>query len=111
MKLTHERSGSADVLRIEGRINAGSAPELEKEVLALVERGEGSVVLELARVDYVSSAGLRVFLTAVRALAGGSRGFALAAPTPDVMEVIKLTGFHRVLTIRDSVEAALAETA
>ena len=99
------------MLRIEGRINAGSAPELEKEVLALVEHGEGSLVLDLAQVDYISSAGLRVFLTAVKELAGRSRNFALAAPSPDVLDVVKLTGFHQILTIRDSLEAALAETA
>ena len=107
MKFEHQKSGTTDVLHIEGRIDAGSAPQLEKEVSALIGRGHGSVVLDLARVDYVSSAGLRVFLIAFKALAEQSRGFALAALNADVMGVVKLTGFHQILTIRDTLDAAL----
>ena len=107
MKLEHEKSGNTVVLHIVGRIDASSAPELEKEVSALIGRGDGSIVLDLAQVDYVSSAGLRVFLIAVRALAAESRSFALAAVNADVMEVVTLTGFQRILTIYDTLEAAL----
>ncbi len=107
MKLEQENFSNADVLHIDGRIDASSAPVLQKEITSLIEESDGSIVLDLADVDYVSSAGLRVFLMAVKVLANESRGFALAALNADVMDVVNLTGFHQVLTVRDTVEDAL----
>lgn len=109
MKIAHERSGTTDVLHAEGRIDASSAPDLEAELLELIESGENSVVFDLEQVDYISSAGLRVLLIAVKTLASESRKFALAAPNDDVMNVIRMTGFDKILTVGETLGLALSE--
>lgn len=109
MRTTNDRSGSTDILHVEGRIDATSSPELERQLLEVSKDGQGAVLLDFSGVDYVSSAGLRVLLVGVKALAGSPRSLAVAGAREDVMDVIQLTGFHRILTIYGSLENALAE--
>lgn len=109
MNIDHSRHGAIDVLSISGRIDTTTAPQLEKVLISTIDAGEGGVVLDLAQVEYVSSAGLRVFLLGVKAMTGAGRRFTLAAVTQDVLDVINLTGFQRVLTLADTVDAACAQ--
>ncbi|MEM9764604.1 MAG: STAS domain-containing protein [Pseudomonadota bacterium] len=106
MNIDHTRRGATDVLSITGRIDTTTAPQLEKALMSTINAGQGSVVLDLANVEYVSSAGLRVFLLGVKAMAGAARRFTLAAVSRDVLDVINLTGFQRVLTLAETVDAA-----
>ena len=71
-------------------------------------RDGGVLVLDLAGLDYVSSAGLRVLLKAAKeARAAGSR-FALAGLRPAVREVFEVSGFFAVLTAYPTRAEALA---
>jgi len=107
VKTRNDKNGSTDILHIEGRIDATSSPELEKQILEVSEVGSGAVLLDFSGVDYVSSAGLRVLLVGVKSLSGSARNLVVAGARDDVMDVIQLTGFHRILTIYGSLESAL----
>lgn len=109
MKTTHQSTETGDVIAIEGRLDASTARDFEAAIMAAV--GTGPVVLDFTEVDYISSAGLRVLLLALKALTAKGRRLALAMPNPDVMDVIKLTGFDKLLDCHDGVEAALASAA
>ena len=82
-----------------GRLDGSNAPTAEKELIALVE-SNGSVDVNLAGLDYVSSAGLRVFLAAAKAAKGKGGKLVLVAPKPAVLEVLQISGFDRILEIR-----------
>lgn len=82
-----------------GRLDGSNAPAAEKELIALVE-SNGSVDVNLAALDYVSSAGLRVFLAAAKAAKGKGGKLVLVAPKPAVLEVLQISGFDRILEIR-----------
>jgi anti-anti-sigma factor len=109
VNIAHERLGTTDVLHVAGRIDASSAPELEAELMSRVDAGDSSIIFNLADVDYISSAGLRVLLLGVKTLAAKNRKFALAAPNDDVMNVVKMTGFDKILAVHGTLEQALAE--
>ncbi len=111
MKTTQYSTDSGDVVQIEGRVDASTAKELETAVMAAVGSGDGLLVLDMEAVDYISSAGLRVLLIALKALAAKGRRLALAALNPDVLDVVKLTGFDKLLDCHDSVDAAMAGAA
>ena len=78
---------------ISGRLDTTTAPELEKE---LDFTGSTSVEFDLADLEYVSSAGLRVILMVQKNMKGN---FVLKNVKPEIMEIFEITGFADILTI------------
>lgn len=93
MKINKIAEGTRLTLAIEGRIDTITAPELEAEI---VTDGIDELVFDLANVDYISSAGLRVLLASQKKMAGKSMKIANARPP--VMEVFDITGFSSIFT-------------
>ena len=93
------RKQEADVLtlRIEGRLDTITAPQLENEIKTGLS-SVNSLVLDLEKLDYISSAGLRVLLQAEKIMSrlGGMR---ILNVNEAVMEVFEITGFSSILTI------------
>ncbi len=89
-----------------GRIDAASAPMLEGELSKAIDEGHRRIVVNLSSVDYMSSAGLRVLLAAMKRLKKAEGNLVLCAMKPFVQEVFDLTGFSRIFTICDSEEEA-----
>jgi anti-anti-sigma factor len=108
MEITAEEAGPAIVLHVAGQLDTRTAPELETKVDALLAEGDKSLIFDLSRTVYVSSAGLRVMLSAAKRMLGANQRFALCGVNADVMEVLTMTGFHRILPIHDDVEHTLA---
>ncbi len=107
MEITATRHATATVLALAGRLDGLASPALEKQIDALRAEGVTTLVLDLAGLDYVSSAGLRVFLSAAKKFkTAGGRATFVALPAP-VREVFELSGFLTVLDVRADVTAAL----
>lgn len=106
MDITESQLSSSTVLALSGRLDGLASPALDQKVDELVAAGVRSVVFDCSALNYVSSAGLRSFLTAAKKLktAGGRASF--AALTPAVNEVFELSGFLTVLSIYPTPEAA-----
>lgn len=106
MDITETKTNSATVLALSGRLDGLASPGLEQKVDALVAAGTRSLVFDCSKLDYASSAGLRVFLTSAKKLksAGGKASF--AALTPAVHEIFELSGFLNVLEVRATVADA-----
>lgn len=100
--------GDVQVVELTGRLDSITAPEFDKKI---VELPGSRIVLDLAKLEYISSAGLRSVLGALkRATAGGGK-LALAAPIPSVVEVFEISGFITLVTVypdRASAVAALS---
>ena len=95
-----------NLYRPKGRIDATNAAAAESEALALLERAGPSVVIDLSQVAYISSAGLRVLLVAAKAARARGGKAVVVAPQPGVLEVLKMSGFDKIIPISDSVESA-----
>ena len=94
-----KKSQNADVMKIalEGRLDTTTAPALEAEVKASMD-GVSHLVFDMEKLDYVSSAGLRVLLSAQKAMA--KKGdMKLINVNEIVMEIFEVTGFSDILTI------------
>ena len=97
MNVIKESSGSRLTLRIQGRLDTTTAPQLETELKASVE-GVTALVLDLAELAYISSAGLRVVLMAQKIM--NKQGtMVVRSVDPNVLEVFEVTGFSDILTI------------
>jgi anti-anti-sigma factor len=91
-----------------GRIDASNAPSVEAELLAAIETSGPALIIDLSGLGYMSSAGLRVMLVAAkRAKAAGGKAVILGAQ-PAVAEVLKMSGFDRIIPLTDSESAARA---
>ena len=93
MQINKNQDGNKLTLAPVGRVDTITAPDLEA---AVVTDGIDELVFDLAQVDYISSAGLRVLLSAQKRMAGKSMKIANAQPA--VREVFDITGFSDIFT-------------
>lgn len=84
-------------LKIEGRLDTTTAPELEACVNELTQSA-GSLTVDCEGLEYISSAGLRVILKAQKAMSAKG-GMKLIHVNEAIMEVFDITGFTDILTI------------
>lgn len=89
-------------IEIAGRIDSLSAPQIEKIVVDLSAEGERLIVCDISGVNYVSSAGLRVFLSGAKRMSGAGGELAILGMNEQVRQVFKMSGFLKILKILDS---------
>ena len=92
-----KKNTEAAALALIGRLDTVTAPELETEIVAILPTAD-SLVLDMEKLDYISSAGLRVILKTHKALSSKA-GLKLINVSDDVKEVFEITGFSDFLTI------------
>jgi anti-sigma B factor antagonist/stage II sporulation protein AA (anti-sigma F factor antagonist) len=95
------------ILRIDGRIDAASAPILERKISSLIDENHHHLILDFLKVDYLSSAGMRVLLSASKKLKSKKGELVLFSVAEDVSDVIKMAGFDKILHIVSSEKDAL----
>ena len=97
MTIVKYRDGSALTLAPEGRLDTITSPELEKVFKESLD-GVSELTLDFAKLDYISSAGLRVLLAAQKTMnRQGSMKIVHVCET--IMEIFEVTGFLDILTI------------
>jgi anti-anti-sigma factor len=95
-----------------GRIDHANAAAFEEELLPLVAQsgsGKQSLLLDFAGVEYISSVGLRVLMTAAKQARVDESRIAIAGLQPVVAEIIAISRFDRILDVYTSVTEALAK--
>ena len=97
MIITKHMNGKELVVAPEGRLDTKTASELEEALIGSIDEAE-SLVLDFAKLDYISSAGLRVLLTA-NTVMSAKGGMKVINVNEMVHEVFKLTSFTAILTI------------
>jgi anti-anti-sigma factor len=102
MRIDTRKQAGWLVCTISGRIDGTTAPELEASLSGTIDAGETRIAADLSGVQYLSSAGLRVFLATLRRLGGGE--FRLLSPNEAVREVLDISGFANIMAISDSLE-------
>ena len=94
------------VVKVSGRVDSSTAPELEKSLQGLLDTERSQIVLDLQDTEYMSSAGLRVLVAMHKATKKNGGGLCLAQSSARVKEVLDLAGLTPVFAIYpDLVEA------
>jgi anti-anti-sigma factor len=107
MEISEDRKADAVVLALSGKLDATTAKTFEKKLLSQIESGERRFVINLAQLDYISSAGLRVFLLAAKRLNSANGKILLSSLQDSVREVFDITGFSSVFCIYGSDDDAI----
>ena len=107
MNLSESKQGDVTILAAQGKLDAMSSPELDKRLSSMVESGIRRIVLDLVGLDYISSAGLRVFLSAAKRLKQAHGKLALANLSAQVQQIFDIAGFESILPVFKTVNEAV----
>ena len=107
LKIDVEEHQNVLCFRLEGRLDATSTPQLETKINEQVDAGKKHILLDFGRIDYLSSAGIRLLLSATRRLKSDGGQLNMCSVNEDVMEIIKVAGFERILNIFPTEAAAI----
>jgi len=107
MELNSGQFDGVKVVSIEGSVDAMTAGQVQGYFDDLLEKGERRIILDLSKVDFMSSAGLRVIMTVSKNLRQEGGELRLAAAQPSVEKMLKISGFTTILKSFSSLDAAL----
>ena len=97
MKISQTQNSSTMIIALEGRLDTTTAPDLEA-MLKDSLNSASEIVFDLEKLDYISSAGLRVLLSAQKAMAKKGE-MKVIHVNETVMEIFDITGFSDILNI------------
>ncbi len=108
MNIQDMQKNGISVVQLSGSIDALTAPAITEHLGSLISSGQVRLVVDLSGVDFTSSAGLRLLLNAVKDARARGGDLRLAAVQPDVMKVLKISGFTNILKLFENVDEAVA---
>lgn len=95
-------------MAVTGKIDSDTSPLFEAHMLKWVETESSSFVLDLSSVSFMSSAALRVLLTMAKRTSRNKKTIVLAAPSPEIQDILDIANFSAVFKIEPTVDAAIA---
>lgn len=108
MEISLQEYKRVAVITVVGRIDSATAGELESTMRSVMDNGHKHLVLDLAAVDFLSSSGLRVMVTAMKNLRKGAGDLTIAQPSERVASSLSIAGLDTLFKTFESREAAIA---
>lgn len=107
MELTETKIANGTVVAISGRLDGISSVEAQKKLITILQ-GEGmNLIINFQNVDYITSAGMRTLLLVAKRAKELSKFVCLINLTPQIEEILELTGFLSFLRVYKDLETAL----
>ncbi|UCD80179.1 MAG: STAS domain-containing protein [Desulfobacterales bacterium] len=107
MEITQKEENGIVSISITGRLDADSAPEAEKVVKEALEGQTTRILFNLDALEYLSSAGLRVLLSAAKEMRRRDGKIVLCCLNEFVKEIFEVSGFQSLIPIAESVESGM----
>ncbi len=107
MKISVKTTNEVKVLAFEGRLDSQTSPDAQQQLTRLIEEGATKILVNLEKVDYISSAGLRVLLVVAKQLKATDGELRICSLNEVVKEVFDISGFDLILPISASESEAL----
>ena len=98
MEIIKNIEGAKATFTVKGNLDTVTSPDLQSEIDAL-DSAVKELVFDFASLDYISSAGLRVMLTANKKMTAAGGSMTIANTKPEVREVFDMTGFSDIFTM------------
>jgi anti-anti-sigma factor len=107
--MTVTEHGAVPVYRLKGRLSVVGADEFEQSLLRAIDAGARRLVFVMDGLDYISSAGLRVFYVAIKRLGGDATRLSFASLTPAVRTIFDVVGLSQMARVYATEADALAD--
>lgn len=107
MQINEQIQGDVTIVAIDDHLDTMSAPGFEQRLLGLIDAGARKVVIDCSALQYVNSAGLKVFLLAAKKLETAGGHFIICSLASSVQMIFEMIGFTRIMKIVPTREDAL----
>lgn len=111
INVTERDEKGVAVFSLEGRVDTQGAVDMDLALQAAVAGGKSRMVLDMSRVTYISSAGLRTLADVLTRNTNDGGDLKLVSVNPRVARVLEIIGFMNFFSIYESVSAAIADFA
>lgn len=108
MEISQSQKDHIVILAIKGRLDTLSSNTLQESLQGLIDNSQHQILIDCTGLDFISSSGLRVLLSAAKQLNGMTGKFALCALKDRIKEVFDIAGFTMLFSIFDDEAAALS---
>ena len=108
MEISTERKGEVLVAQTGDRVDGANAHEFQDALQGVIEDSDRAVILDMERLTYISSAGLRVILLIARTLQRQDASLVVCSLSGPVREVFGISGFDKIIQTHDTQEQAIA---
>jgi anti-sigma B factor antagonist len=105
MNITCEMQAGHSIAQLSGSLDMSAGAQFRGT--ECIEARNKDLILDLSRVDFMDSAGLAALVLVVRAYKSAGKRCVLAAPTPIVGRILKVTAVHQLAPVEDSVDKAV----
>ena len=105
--IERQENKGIEFLYLKGYLDAHTAPKLENEISELIGEGKNKILVNLGDLDYISSAGLGVFMAFIEEIRDSGGDLKLANMKPKVYSVFDLLGFPMLFDIESEERSAI----
>jgi anti-sigma B factor antagonist len=107
MQISVKTTNEVKVLAFEGRLDTQTSPDAQQQLIQLIEAGSTKILVNFDKLDYISSAGLRVLLVVAKKLKTNAGEMRICSLNAVVKEVFDISGFDKILPVSASESEAL----
>lgn len=104
--VTHDNNST--IVVVSGTVDALTAPDLAKILVSQIAQGHVNLIVDLIGVEFMSSAGLRTLLGAVKESRSNGGDLRIASTNPGIEKVLKMSGFHNIAKVFSSQAEAVS---
>ena len=108
MEFAQEQAGDVVIAKLAGRLDSGSAQPAEESFSRVLGSGTPHLAIDLSKLEYISSAGLRVLLVVAKKVQQANGKVVLFGLGPNVREVFSISGFDKIFSIEADAASAVA---
>jgi anti-sigma B factor antagonist len=101
-RVTMSGTAGRAVISLEGELDLATAPQLRERLVALAERDDTDIVLDLTDLNFVDSTGLSVLVMALNRSRAAGRSITLRNPSASVMRILEITGLDSVFRVESA---------
>lgn len=106
-EVTHRVTDAAVVIYVDGDLTTNSSPDVEAEILGVMKDLAKNVVINVEKVNFIASTGLRVILSLGKKLNGQGLKLTVCSMNPSTRAVFEMSGFTKIFPTFPNEEAAL----
>ena len=107
MEIVEREEGEVCVLGFVGRLDTNTTPDAEARISSLLDAGTNKLLISFEKIDYVSSAGLRLLLATAKRMKGSAGDLRICCLNATVQEVFDISGFASILSVSATEREAL----
>ena len=101
MEVTVNKLDGVTTVTLDGRLDTPASPEVSAKLEPVLQDASGTIILDCSRMSYISSSGLRIFLTVRKAAAAAGGKVIVRGLVPEVRSVFMMTGFLNLFQIEE----------